>query len=116
MECKARLFPTTKCLTPSSSTSTPLAQGGTVQKNAFQYRAAARKGKWSVSRIYTQTDSDEKSVRHLGYIVHHEAVSPDDCLRRVSKVGISNGNRHADQQIVYVGRYDWVRDLLHHYF
>jgi hypothetical protein len=48
--------------------------------------------------------------RLIGYVLHHADVSAVDFVRRAAMVGISNGNTHSDKEIVYVGRYDWVRD------
>jgi hypothetical protein len=53
----------------------------------------------------TRAFIDEQQV---GFVVHHESVSPLELLKRAAAVGISHGQTHADKDIVYVNRYDWV--------
>lgn len=53
-------------------------------------------------------NSYTRDRRMIGYVLHHADVSPIEYIHRASKVGISNGNKHRDKGIVYIGRYDWV--------
>ena len=46
--------------------------------------------------------------RMISYILHHAKISPIEYVYHASRVGISNGNNHRDEGIIYVGRYDWV--------
>ncbi|KAF8076975.1 hypothetical protein FPV67DRAFT_1777345 [Lyophyllum atratum] len=89
---------------------TLLEQGGTIVQHGFKYRVAARVGRWVVSRIYLddrEPQDDNTEHWHIGYILHHEDVSPVEYVLRASKVGMSNHNDHPDRAIVYVNRYDW---------
>jgi hypothetical protein len=52
--------------------------------------------------------------QQVGFVVHHESVSPLELLKRAAAVGISHGQTHADKGIVYVNRYDWVPHLSSH--
>ncbi|KAF8148413.1 hypothetical protein B0H34DRAFT_263015 [Crassisporium funariophilum] len=87
--------------------------GGTILQNDFKYRVAARVGRWEVSRIYLDKQDDSGNNNdgskhwHIAYVLHHEDVSPVEFVRRASRVGISNNNKHSDKDIVYVNRYDW---------
>ena len=67
-----------------------------------------------MSRVFVgrQDESSDHSYtrdrRLIGYVLHHVDVSPVEYVHRASKVGISNGNKHSDECIIYIGRYDWV--------
>ncbi|GLB42215.1 hypothetical protein LshimejAT787_1102300 [Lyophyllum shimeji] len=99
--------------------------GGTIKQNKFKHRAAARSGRWSVSRIYLanrdqpqpggHTDTYNAKQRLVGYVLHHEDVSPVEYVLRAAKVGMSDLNQHPDRGIVYINRYDWSWHHGEHY-
>ncbi|PPQ68239.1 hypothetical protein CVT24_005047 [Panaeolus cyanescens] len=86
--------------------------GGTILQNKLNYRLAARSGTWKVARAYSsQMTTNPQGVEEerkfiIGFVIHHESVSPVEYLRRASVVGI-NHNNTIDDGIVYVNRYDW---------
>ncbi|KAF8076965.1 hypothetical protein FPV67DRAFT_440756 [Lyophyllum atratum] len=90
---------------------TPLEQGGTIRQHNFNYRVAARIGRWLVSRIYLRNrepQNDNAKPWQIGYVLHHEDVSPVEYVLRASKVSFStNRIDRPDKAIVYVNRYDW---------
>jgi len=75
-------------------------QSGTIIQRNWQYRLAARKGKWLVSRLKI----DENGV---GFIVYHEDIDPTEYTKLASDTGISNDNQNGNKKILYVNRYDW---------
>ncbi|KAG2382340.1 hypothetical protein C9374_005542 [Naegleria lovaniensis] len=89
---------------PQSKT-TPLT-GGTILQSQFHYRVLAKRGNWMVHRVLYKNETEENPV--AAFIVHHESISAKELLSRCSEVGISHGQRHQDQEIVYVNRYDWA--------
>jgi len=74
--------------------------GGTILQSDFYYRCAARPGLWKVERAFM--DDNE-----VGFVVHHADVSGTDLLKRAATVGISHNQRHENNDVVYVNRYDW---------
>lgn len=58
----------------------------------------------------TTTRKSGKDVvkrQDIAFVLCHESEDALAWVNRCSAVGISNGNHHADSDIVYVNRYDW---------
>ncbi|KAJ6045256.1 hypothetical protein N7460_006611 [Penicillium canescens] len=84
--------------------------GGTIKQSVHSYRAAARKGRWTVRRAFTDDAAgnsrdglDGKPTRHLGWVVSHEDVDPLEVLTRCSSLNPGTGRVHGYDQIDKVG-------------
>ena len=81
--------------------------GGTILQHVFQYRSAARNGRWKVRKVFSNTISmrsqgpGAEPTRHFGWILYHEDVDPLESVKKCSRIttegGISLRNQHADK-------------------
>lgn len=80
---------------------------GTILVHDYRFRVAAKLGTWKVARIYYQTDKTPEK-RFNAFVAYHESADVRKLIVQSAKIGISNGQGHKNQDIVYINRYDWV--------
>jgi len=73
---------------------------GTILTNDWQYRLAARKGEWKVSRLFI----DENKV---GFIAYHADIDPIEYAKLASDIGISSRSNQEHKKMLFINRYDW---------
>ncbi len=92
----------------------PEYRAGTIKRQKFTYRSAARNGTWKLRRAYTNfdpttggSDDGDPPVRQFGWIMHHEDIDAEETITRCSVIGaygqignaFANGNTHADKVV-----------------
>lgn len=85
----------------------PPLSGGTVLQHVFQYRSAARNGRWKIRKVFSNTNSlhvqggSTEPTRHFGWIIYHEDVDPLESVKKCSRItrtgGLSLRNEHVDK-------------------
>ncbi|KAL2132011.1 hypothetical protein VTI74DRAFT_4317 [Chaetomium olivicolor] len=107
----------------AASASFPL-PGGTIIQRVHTYRSAARLGTWKVRRYFSnwqaahsgggidRLPSTTSDADHAGWVLCHADVDPLAVISRVKSINAgrgaaSHGNAHVDQDVLYIGRYDW---------
>lgn len=90
---------------------TPLAGRftGTILDHDYRFKVAAKLGTWRVARTYCQTP-ESPGKRFNAFVAYHESADVRNLIVQAAKIGISNDQHHKNKDIVYINRYNWVRE------